>query len=103
MNELGRFTEPSIMILVSLAASDKHGYAMIEDIERITGERLGPGTLYGALARLEDQGLIEALPKQARRKPYRLTSKGRTALGAYLQGLENVSQVGLRRLGAGPA
>ncbi len=56
VTELGRFAEPALLILVSLAGGDKHGYAMIEDIEQLKGMRLGPGTLYGALARLERRG-----------------------------------------------
>ena len=58
LSELGRFTEPALLILVSLAGGDKHGYAMIEDIEQLSGMRLGPGTLYGALARLERRGAV---------------------------------------------
>jgi DNA-binding PadR family transcriptional regulator len=78
MSELGRFTEPSLYILVSLSAGPKHGYAIMTDVEEISGERLGPGTLYAALARLEARGLIEALPPEERRRPYRLTGLGAT-------------------------
>ena len=59
--ELGRFAEPSLYILVSLADGPKHGYAIMTDVEAISGPPMGPGTLYGALARLERRGLIEAL------------------------------------------
>jgi DNA-binding PadR family transcriptional regulator len=61
--ELGRFTEPALFILISLADGPKHGYAMIEDIRRLSGTRLGPGTLYGALARLERLGHIGRLAR----------------------------------------
>ena len=44
--------DPSLLILASLAGGDKHGYAMMEDIEAFAGARLGPGTLYGAITRL---------------------------------------------------
>src|ERR1043165_8067396 len=58
LDDFGRFSEPALLILVSLADGPKHGYSMTEDIEMVAGVRLGPGTLYGALARLETRGLI---------------------------------------------
>ena len=48
--------------MASLADGAKHGYAITRDVEEIAGVTLGPGTLYGALARLEERGLIEPLP-----------------------------------------
>ena len=71
--DLGRFAEPSLYILMSLSDGPKHGYAIMADVEGISGSPLGPGTLYGALARLERRGLIEALEPEERRRPYRLT------------------------------
>jgi DNA-binding PadR family transcriptional regulator len=59
--ELGRFAEPALLILVSLADGPKHGYAIMADVEQGTGRPMGPGTLYAALARLEERGFIEAL------------------------------------------
>ena len=55
--ELGRFAEPALLILVSLSDGPKHGYAIMTDVEAGTGRPLGPGTLYAALARLEERGL----------------------------------------------
>ncbi len=63
---LGRFSDPPILILASLAGGPKHGYAIMEDIESFAGVHLGPGTLYGAIARLEMQGFIEAMPAEER-------------------------------------
>jgi DNA-binding PadR family transcriptional regulator len=97
---LGRFGDPAVLILSSLADGDKHGYALTTDIERFAGVTLGPGTLYGALARLEQRGLIEPLPAEERRRPYRLTGAGATALRAYLQHARRVANAGLRRLEA---
>jgi DNA-binding PadR family transcriptional regulator len=77
-----------------------HGYALIRDIEDISGVVLGPGTLYGALARLEQEGLVEALPAEDRRRPYRITGAGSAALRARLEAIAVVASVGLRRLGA---
>jgi len=97
--ELGRFAEPSMYILVSLSEGPKHGYAIMTDVEAISGVPLGPGTLYGALARLERRGLIEALPPEDRRRPYRLTGLGATTLRAQLDGLAGFARTGLGRLG----
>jgi DNA-binding PadR family transcriptional regulator len=98
LGDLGRFAEPSLFILVSLGDRPKHGYAIMEDIEALSGSRIGPGTLYAALARLEARGLIEALPPEDRRRPYKLTGLGATTLKAPLEGLEGVARTGLRRL-----
>jgi DNA-binding PadR family transcriptional regulator len=98
LSQLGRFSEPALLILVSLADGAKHGYAMQDDIAALTDERPGPGTLYGAIRRLEEQDYIESLPEQDRRKPYRLTDKGRAALQAELQRMRKVASTGLRRL-----
>jgi DNA-binding PadR family transcriptional regulator len=74
--QLGRYSEPALLILTSLTAGDRHGYAISDDIEALTGQRPGPGTLYGALSRLEAAGLVEALPGDQRRRPYRVTPDG---------------------------
>ena len=100
--ELGRFAEPALLILVSLSDGPKHGYAIMADVEAGTGRPMGPGTLYAALARLEERGLIEALPPVDRRRPYRLTAIGETVLGEQLQELAAFAQTGLRRLGRSP-
>src|SRR5688572_11746460 len=94
LDDLGRFSEPALLILISLADGAKHGYAMTDDIEAIAGQRLGPGTLYGALARLEDRAWIEALPPRERRRPYRLTKIGKAVLARRLESLRAVADVG---------
>jgi DNA-binding PadR family transcriptional regulator len=96
----GRYSDPPLLVLASLGDGPKHGYAMLEEIERMCGERLGPGTLYGAITRLERQGLIEALESDDRRRPYRLTAEGRRALRAKLATLRQVALLGLRKLEA---
>jgi DNA-binding PadR family transcriptional regulator len=93
-----RSTDPGLLVLTSLAEGPKHGYAITRDIEQLAGVRLGPGTLYGALSRLEGNGLIEALPAEDRRRPYRLTAAGTGALAEQLRMLERVSSSGLERL-----
>lgn len=99
LNNMGRFSDPSLLILVSLADKPKHGYAMIEDIQKISGIKLGPGTLYGAIARLEERGYIEPLLTEDRRKPYRLTALGENILKQELKSLQSFTIQGLRRLG----
>lgn len=87
-----------MLILASLADGEKHGYAMTEDIHRFANIRLGPGTLYGAITRLEQQGWIEPVESADRRRPYRLTSAGRVSLEEQLGSLGKVLRVALRRL-----
>lgn len=98
--ELGRYSDPPLLVLASLADGPKHGHAMIEDIFRMSGTRLGPGTLYGAIARLERERLIEPLPAEERRHPYRLTAEGRRVLRAKLATLHHFARAGLRKLEA---
>jgi len=97
--ELGRFAEPALLILVSLSDGPKHGYAIMTDVEAGTGRPMGPGTLYAALARLEERGLIEALPPVDRRRPYRLTAVGSGVLADQLRDLAAFAELGLKRLG----
>ncbi len=98
--ELGRYSDPPLLVLASLADGPKHGHAMIEDIFRMSGTRLGPGTLYGAIARLEREKLIEALPPDERRQPYRLTPQGLRVLRARISTLDHFARAGLRKLEA---
>ncbi|MGH3621381.1 MAG: PadR family transcriptional regulator [Sciscionella sp.] len=100
LNGLGRFTDPAVLILSSLAGGDKHGYALVKDIEVFAEVTMGPGTLYGALTRLEERGLVQALAAQQRRRPYRLTGAGATALRDYLTHARSVADIGLARLAA---
>ena len=96
--DLGRFSEPALMILISLADGAKHGYAMSADIADLTGVRPGPGTLYGAIARLEERGLIERVRTPDRRNPYRLTAAGLKVLRARLASLERLARAARERL-----
>jgi DNA-binding PadR family transcriptional regulator len=96
----GRFSEPALLILISLADGPKHGYAMMEDIAAFAGLRLGAGTLYGALTRLDQRGLVEALPAADRRRPYRLTATGAALLQAQLTNLDTCVAIGRERLAA---
>lgn len=97
----GRYSEPAMLILVSLAPGPKHGYGIMEDIRAITGTSMRAGTLYAALNRLEHQGLIKPVPSQDRRKPYRLTATGAATLRDQLTSLSEFASMALSRLGAG--
>jgi DNA-binding PadR family transcriptional regulator len=99
-SEVGRYSDPPLLVLASLADGPKHGHAMIEDIAQMSGTRLGPGTLYGAIASLERQKLIEPLPAEGRRYPYRLTPRGLKVLRAKLTTLNSFTRAGLRKLEA---
>jgi DNA-binding PadR family transcriptional regulator len=91
-------SDRGMLVLTSLAGGPKHGYALIKDIEGFAGVSLGPGTLYGALAKLESAGLVEALPAEERRHPYRITPDGLRFLRRRLSESERVAKVGLARL-----
>jgi DNA-binding PadR family transcriptional regulator len=97
------FTEPVVLVLTSLADGPKHGYALAKDIEDFAGIKLGPGTLYGALGRLEERGWIKPLPAKDRRRPYQITAAGASELAAHLAAAQQVTNTGLRRLQLRPA
>ena len=93
-------SDRSILILTSLADGPKYGYALIKDIQGFAGVTLGPGTLYRALAKLEQAALVEALPAQDRRRPYRITAAGRDFLSGRLTETARIAELGLRRIAA---
>jgi DNA-binding PadR family transcriptional regulator len=92
-------SDPTLLVLASLAEGDKHGYAMMEDIQHFAGVRLGPGTLYGAITRLEQRGWIRAVKStEDRRQPYTLTVDGRRYLEEQLSDWNQIVRTGLKRL-----
>jgi DNA-binding PadR family transcriptional regulator len=102
LSGLGK-SEPALTVLVSLLEGPKHGYAISKDIERLTGRRPGPGTLYGAISRLESDGLIAAEPETERRRPYSLTAAGRREVERELDAMAALASEGRRRIQAVPA
>jgi DNA-binding PadR family transcriptional regulator len=94
----GPASDPELLILASLAAGPRHGYAIMIDVEGFAGVRVGPGTLYTAISRLVEKKLIAAEPGDGRQRPYRLTAQGEDALEARLNDMKRVAAVGLRRL-----
>lgn len=99
LTDLGPFADAGLLILASLAGGPKHGYAILQDIEMLTGVHMGPGTLYTTLTQLQQRGWIEALPAEERRRPYRLTGAGSEVLREQLLRLEGFTAAGLQRLG----
>lgn len=99
-DDLGHWSDPPLLVLASLAGGPKHGYAITQDVADQTGLQLGPGTLYGAIGRLEERGLIEALPPEQRRRPYRLTAAGEQVLADTARRMRQVADLGLSRLAA---
>lgn len=96
---LRRTGNPPLLILTSLASGPKHGHGLAKDIESFAGVKLGPGTLYGAITRLEERGFIQPLDSQDRRRPYRITETGAKALAGAIAEMQQLSQVGALRLG----
>jgi DNA-binding PadR family transcriptional regulator len=96
---LDRANEPGVLLLTSLASGPKHGYALSKDIETFAGVILGPGTLYGAISRLEQRGLIEPAGDDERRRPYRITGAGRAALAVAVREMRVIADEGATRLG----
>jgi len=91
------------LVLCALSNGPLHGYAINSAIEELTGTRLGPGSLYGALTRLEAKGLVESLDEVERTRPVRLTPEGRRVLERELHAMARVAAAGLRGLGVNPA
>jgi DNA-binding PadR family transcriptional regulator len=96
-------TETTLFILLSLAPGPNHGYAIMKDVEGLSGGRinLSTGTLYGAIKRLLESGWIERVqqpePNGRDRKAYALTELGRTVLNAEVERLRGVVDAALTR------
>jgi DNA-binding PadR family transcriptional regulator len=95
---LRRTNDPPFLILTSLASGPKHGHALAKDISDFAGVDLGPGALYGAITRLEERGLIEALSGDERRRPYRITESGSVSLASAVADMRRLVDVGAARL-----
>jgi DNA-binding PadR family transcriptional regulator len=77
---MGRLAEPSLAILTSLATGPRDGFSIAADVEAGAGVRLGPGTLYSTLSRLEHRGLVEVTEADDGHRRYRLTGQGAATL-----------------------
>jgi DNA-binding PadR family transcriptional regulator len=97
-DDLGRFTDPSLLILTSLADAPRHGHAIMKDIAAFSGVKMEPGTLYGALTRLERRGWVRPLPADDRRRPYEITGAGHAVLAEQLASMARIVAAGHRRI-----
>lgn len=80
LGDLGRFCAPAAWILVALRDRTRTPVGLSDDLALIGCRPVGPGTLYGAIARLEFGGLIEPARNGAGRAAYRLTASGAARL-----------------------
>lgn len=104
-------TDAQMLVLTVLAKGPLHGYAINAAIEELTDRKLGPGSLYGALSRLEARGLIRPADQAAeaeqltreRHRTVQITDTGRDTLRVELEQMARVSQAGLRALRIAPA
>jgi DNA-binding PadR family transcriptional regulator len=96
-DELGRFADPSLLILTSLADGPKHGYAIMTDIAGFSDVQMEPGTLYGALSRLERRGWVRPLATHERRRPYEITAAGQEVLSQQLASMQRIVRIGRQR------
>jgi DNA-binding PadR family transcriptional regulator len=107
--EPGPLQEPTFLILAALAAQPLHGYGVIQEVAQLSGGRvtLRPGTLYGALDRLVEQGLVvadrEEVVEGRLRRYYRLADEGAAVLEAEAVRLTSNAAVAITRLRARPA
>lgn len=99
LEEMGKFKDISLLILISLADGDKHGYAIMEDLKNNLGIELGPGTLYGAISRLEKSELIKPILTGDRKIPYHITDSGKKLLNLQMENLSKIVSTGSSRLG----
>ena len=97
-DDLGRFADPSVLILTSLSDGPKHGYAIMTDVAAFSGVGMEPGTLYGALSRLEKRGWIRPLDTDERRRPYQITAAGQSVLAEQVKAMQQVAGVAALRI-----
>ena len=101
-------SEPVLLILTSLADQPRHGYALIQDIESLSGGRvrMSTGTLFGALRRLLEDGWIQRFEQadtSRQKQAYRLTAAGRRQLQLELDRMRHLTRAGFARLKAAEA
>jgi len=103
INDKLPLSEPVLLILVSLATEPQHGYAILKDVERMSGGRvvLSTGTLYGALRRLLDDAWIERYEDEDTsrgKQAYRLTTQGRRNLQLEIDRLKQLTRLASLRV-----
>jgi DNA-binding PadR family transcriptional regulator len=88
-------TEAAYYVLISLNKS-RHGYGIMQHVEKLTNGRIkiGAGTMYGNLSRMEKEGLITSVAEEDRKKIYELSEKGKIVLKLELERLEELIEHG---------
>jgi PadR family transcriptional regulator, regulatory protein PadR len=100
----GELREPTFLVLVALAAERLHGYGVMQGVAELSEGRvrLGPGTVYGVLDRLERDGLVAEdgveIEQGRERRYFRITSAGAAALGAETERLASNVRVARARI-----
>jgi len=89
----GKFADPSVLILTSLSDGPKHGYAIMTDVAAFSSVQMEPGTLYGALSRLERRGWVRPLATAERRRPYEITAAGQEVLAGQVAAMQQIVRV----------
>jgi DNA-binding PadR family transcriptional regulator len=103
VRELLALTPAVFYILFALAEGEKHGYAIMKEVENVSGGQftMGPGTLYTTIQRLLELGLIEetstSSSPERRRRCYRLSRSGRRVFEAELNRMESLLRSAQRR------
>ncbi|MBN9615213.1 MAG: hypothetical protein BGO25_03105 [Acidobacteriales bacterium 59-55] len=106
LKHLFPLTPAVFFILFALADGEKHGYAIMQSVSELSADqfRMGPGTLYSTIQRLEEMELIEETEgtgepsdHESRRRYYKLTSIGRTVLKADIGRMESVIRLARER------
>src|SRR5467141_3078043 len=105
-------TPPVFHILLALADEERHGYGIMQDVARQTGDalQLGPGTLYGCLKRMLAAGLVEESDERPdpalddeRRRYYRMTGLGKRVVRAEAERLTGAVTAAKAKLVGGHA
>lgn len=96
-------SETAYYILLSLT-EPRHGYGIMQHVEALTNGRLrlGPGTLYGSLSRMENDRLIDVVAEEQRRKIYQINEVGKSVLQIELNRLKELYTHGVTTLGVQP-
>ena len=102
LDGLGWLAEPWLLVLTSLADGPRHGYAIMTDVAAFSGVGMEPGTLYGALSRLERRGWVRPLAAGERRRPYEITAAGQAVLAEQLATMQQIVRVGRLRTATAP-
>ena len=99
--QYNQLPQVAFSILLALSLKERHGYEIIKQVAEDSGGKihLGPGSLYASIKQLHEQGLIAEVQRadDARRRYYKLTSSGKSALISELEVYENAVRLARQR------